>query len=354
MMCNLVYFCRYTIYVDMDAIRDLTIFYFSGTGNSKKIAVWFSEFAVKKGISCEMVNISNVNRGSLSKIHPDSLIAIISPIHGFNFPKITLDFIRTFPEGNNRVVLMNTRGSVKIGRMITPGLTGIAFMLSSLMLRRKGYRIVGQIPFDMPSNWISLHPAIREKRAKFIFDKNYSRAEKHFERLYSGKKDFASRKEVIQDILISPVSLAYYLIGRFFLAKSYYASYKCINCNLCIKQCPVKAIKKVDGRPFWTFQCENCMMCMNNCPVDAIETPHGLWFIAVYLTSIVTTYLFYGLLPDFIQYWIVKFLLFNLILIFYAWVLYRIQQLELKNRFIAKIISLTSLTHYRFWGRYKQ
>lgn len=335
----------------MNAIQDILIFYFSGTGNSKRIALWLSEFAADKGTSCNIIDISVVNSTSLQKIKPNSLIVIISPVHGFNFPKITLDFIRAFPKGKNRIVLMNTRGSVKIGKWITPGLTGISFMLSSLILKRKGYRIVGQIPFDMPSNWISIHPAIREKAANFVFDKNYTRVKKHFERLYSGKKDFASRKDTIQDILIFPVSFAYYLIGRFFLAKSYYASYKCTNCNLCMIQCPIKAIKKVNERPYWTFKCESCMKCMNNCPLRAIETVHGLWLVIIVLTSTVCTFLFQNLLPN--VYLIIKFLIINLILFILLLVLYRVQHWMLRNKFIAKVISLTSLTYYKCWGRYK-
>ena len=187
------------------------------------------------------------------------------------------------------------------------------------------YQIIGQIPFDMPSNWISIHPAIREKAAQFIFEKTHCRLKNHFEKIYAEKNDFASRKDTIQDILIFPISFAYYLIGRFFLAKSYYASYQCKNCNLCIKQCPVKAIKKVNNRPFWIFKCENCMKCMNNRPFDAIETPHGLWVIVIYLTSIVCTYLFYNLFPAAIQFLAVKFILFNTVLICFLSVLYRIQ-----------------------------
>lgn len=337
----------------MDMIRDVIIYYFSGTGNSKRIALWFSECVIDKGGSCDIINIGGTDVDFFRKINPDSLIVIISPIHGFNFPKIMLDFIRKFPPGKNRVVLMNTRGSVKIGGFATPGLTGIAFIVSSYILKRKGYRITGQIPFDMPSNWISIHPAIGKKSADFIFDKNYFRVKKHFDRLYSGKNDFASRKDIIQDILISPVSIAYYLIGRFFLAKSYYASCKCINCDLCIKQCPVRAIKKVNGRPFWTFRCESCMKCMNDCPVDAIETPHALWVIVIYLTSIICTYVSGNLLPEFMRLWIVHFMFFNIFLMGFIWIFYRIQQLGLKNRIVAKIISLLSLTHYRFWGRYR-
>ena len=85
---------------------------------------------------------------------------------------------------------MNTRAGMKIGRFVTPGLTGIAFMLSSLILKKKGYRIVGQIPFDMPSNWISIHPALNENTVNFIHEENYKRATKHFNRLFSGESDF--------------------------------------------------------------------------------------------------------------------------------------------------------------------
>lgn len=337
----------------MNAIQNTKIFYFSGTGNSKRVALWFFEFAMNNGASCQIINIAEANQDVLEDITFDSLLVIVSPIHGFNYPKITLDFIRKFPKGKNRVVLMNTRGSVKVGKFVTPGLTGIAFMLSAIILNRKGYHIIGQIPFDMPSNWISIHPSIRRKSANFIMDKSYFCAKKHFVKLFCDKNNFASRNDIIQDILISPVSLAYYLIGRFFLAKSYYASSKCTNCNICLERCPVKAIKKVDGRPFWTFKCESCMKCMNNCPVDAIETPHGLWVILIYLTTIFCLYIVSCFLPMFLQSWIIIFLTFSLILIACLRILYRLQHFGLMYRTIGKLISFASLTYYKFWGRYK-
>lgn len=337
----------------MKAIQKIILFYFSGTGNSKRVAQWFSEFAMEKGIFCQLVDIENVNSSSLEMIESDCLIGIISPIHGFNYPKITLNFIHRLPKGKNRVVLMNTRAGMKVRGKVTLGLTGVAFILSSLILKKKGYKIIGEIPFDMPSNWISIHPAIREKSAQFIFEKNYIRAKKHFEKLYSQNRNFVARKDIIQDVLISPVSFAYYAIGRFFLAKSYYVSSECTNCNLCIKQCPVKAIKKVNDRPFWTFRCESCMKCMNNCPTNAIETTHGLWIVVFYFTSVLCTYIFHNILPESIQYWAVDFLFFNVILIGLTSAFYRVQQVLLKNRFISKLISFTSLTHYKFWRRYK-
>ena len=229
----------------MNTYSELVIFYFSGTGNSKQVAGWFSEFAAKRNIASRIYDISKIEIGTLEPVNNNALIIIISPVHGFNYPKITLDFIRRFPSGKNKVVLMNTRAGMKIGSFVTPGLTGIAFILSSLLLKRKGYKIVGQIPFDMPSNWISIHPALRENAVKFIHQKNYYRAEKHAEKIFSGKNDFLAFRDFNTGHPYRHGFSGYYLVGRFAFAKTFYASNKCDNCDICIKQCPVKAIEKL-------------------------------------------------------------------------------------------------------------
>ncbi|MDD4589180.1 MAG: EFR1 family ferrodoxin [Parabacteroides sp.] len=334
----------------MGKFEKVIIFYFSGTGNARMIASWFSKFAIENEVYCRIFDITSEGYIYLKEIDSDALIVFISPVHGFNYPKITLDFIRSFPKGNNSVVLMNTRAGMKVGKMVIPGLTGIAFFLSSSILKRKGYKTIGQIPFDMPSNWLSIHPALRKKAIEFIYEKNYHRVKKHFKILYSEETDFASNKDIIQDLLISPIALIYYLAGRYFLAKSYYASNKCNNCHLCIKQCPVQAIRLINARPFWSFKCESCMKCMNNCPSRAIEVAHGLWLVLIVLASTTGSFLFRDWLPNT---WIVRFLFFNLIFFILLLVLYRVQHWILNNKLIAQIISLTSLTHYKCWGRYK-
>jgi ferredoxin len=337
----------------MIAYKKTYIFYFSGTGNAKQVAKWISEFAAAKNIDCQLYDISKINISQLEQLDSNALIIIISPVHGFNYPKITLDFIRRFPSGKNKIVLMNTRAGMKIGSFITPGLTGIAFILSSLLLKRKGYKIVGQIPFDMPSNWISIHPALRENAVKFIHQKNYDRVKKHSDKIFVGKKDFLALRDLIQDILIAPVSLGYYLLGRYVFAKSFYASYMCDDCGNCIKQCPVKAISTINDHPYWTFKCESCMKCMNNCPQRAIETAHGLflllYFIVSFLSSIIIIpFLSFGNLDG-----LIKITLDSILLLILLSGFYYLQQLVLKTKFISKLITLTSLTYYKFWGRYK-
>jgi ferredoxin/flavodoxin len=337
----------------MNKFRKMVLFYFSGTGNAKQVALWFSEFAIKKDIDCRTFDIAKTDIKTIESLNSDTLIGIISPIHGFNFPKITLNFIEHFPKGKNNIVLMNTRAGMKIGRFVTPGLTGIAFLLSSLILKQKGYKIVGQIPFDMPSNWISIHPALNENTVKFLHEKIYTRVAKHSLKIFSGKSDFHSHRDLVQDILISPVSLGYYLIGRFAFAKSFYASNDCDNCGVCEKQCPVKAIKTVKNRPYWTFKCESCMKCMNLCPKKAIETAHGLFIVVGILSSTMLTFLINDLFKISIPSDFIREIVSTLLFFAFLWISYKLQHLLLRSKLIGKLISFTSLTHYKFWGRYK-
>ncbi len=227
----------------MESDKHICICYFSGTGNSKRVANWIAETAAANNFSAALYDISKNDSSDIFPCRQDELIFLISPVHGFNYPKIMLDFIREIPPGRNHLVLMNTRAGMKLGKFITPGLSGITFMLASVLLKNKVYKIQGQIPLDMPSNWISVHPASRRKAVEYIIDKINTRVVKHTEKLLSGEKDFIALRDIIQDILIASVALGYYFIGRFVFAKSFYATYLCDECGVCLKNCPLKAIE---------------------------------------------------------------------------------------------------------------
>ena len=337
----------------MGNILKIVIFFFSGTGNARQIALWLSEMAREKGLDSNITDIAKTDCPWLGTIDPEALIIFISPIHGFNYPKITLSYIRNFKKGKNRVVLMNTRGGMKIGSFVTPGLTGIAFFLSSWWLARKGYKIVGTIPFDMPSNWISLHPALNDNTVKYLHKKNYERVQFHAGRILAGKTDFHSLRDIIQDILIFPISIGYFFIGRFILAKSFYANTTCDNCGICIQGCPVKAIETIQNKPFWTLKCESCMKCMNNCTKKSIETAHALILTVSILNSIFFTFLTDRLLSPLLQSGILMSVIESAVFLLVTIVAYRIQHTLLRNKRIGRFISFISVTHYKFWGRYK-
>jgi ferredoxin len=335
------------------AYKRVIIYYFSGTGNSKNVAVWLSKVAEEKKIESHIINIAHIDRLSITPPEADSLVVFISPIHGFNYPPIMLHFIWHFPKGKNKVVLMNTRAGMLIGKYITPGLTGIAFYLSAIFLIIKGFSLKAILPVDMPSNWISIHPGLNHQTVKYLHERNKERVTVFAQKILSGKSHFKALIEVY-DILITPIAFGYYFIGRFFLAKTYYASKDCTNCDICINACPVKAIIKVDKRPFWTLNCESCMKCMGNCPEKAIETGHG--FIIAYslifsMVFLIVFYKYFDLYVIHLENAIIKMLVESILFIALNTLWYRIIHYLMRFKIVERIIVFTSFTKYKWWGR---
>lgn len=338
----------------MNTFQNVTIYYFSGTGNSKNVAKWFAEVAANQNIPCELVNIAEVDRLQITPPPANSLVVFASPIHGFNYPPVMLHFITRFPKAKNKVLLLNTRAGMLIGKWVTPGLTGVAFLFSSSILRIKGYSIVGMVPFDLPSNWISVHPGLNERTVKYLHQRVKERVVASAERVLSGKNHFKALREIIQDTIISPISILYYFIGRFVIAKTYYASSDCNNCDICIKGCPVKAISKVDNRPFWSYSCESCMKCMGHCPKKAIETAHGSIVVFSLINYLVLVALFYKYVAAWItpidNEWL-KFVIESLLYLGFFGVWYRLIHYLMRFRWFERIVVYTSLTKYKWWGR---
>lgn len=338
-------------------------YYFSGTGNSKAVVNWFAELAEKKGNEAEKIDIAKLERRKINKVSKDSIIGFCSPTHGFNFPPIMIHFIFRFPRGKGKkVFIMNTRAGMKIGKLFVPGLSGITLWLAAFILLFKGYKIIGLRSIDLPSNWISLHPGMKQKVVQSIFERRKTDVQQFADKIISGKKSYRAFRDLIQDIIITPISIAYYLVGRFVFAKSFIASRKCIHCNICVDQCPVNAIRIVDNRCFWTHKCESCMHCMNICPTRAIETAHGFVIGLAFLLYVVLLSWLYNVtqlnellkihLNPILQYLtqvIFHTILFVFLLISFYYVMHFLMRFKIFERFFV----LTSLTTYKFWRRYK-
>lgn len=337
----------------MSPYSKLIIYYFSGTGNSANVARWIEKIAIEKGIKSELINIAHIDRLHIPTPPNEALVAFCSPVHGFNYPPVMQAFIRRFPKGKIPVLLLNTRAGMLIGKWITPGLSGITLYFTALILWLKGYSIKAMFPVDLPSNWISVHPGLNDSTVKYLHERNKERITKFANKTLEGGTDFRSLREIILDVLISPISIGYFLVGRFLFAKTYYASIACTNCNLCVHQCPVRAIKIVDNRLFWTFHCESCMHCMSYCPHKAIETAHGaiigflVLFSLVFWSAVELTFGDSLLLDNPIINFIVQSgLMLGLLAIWY-----RVLHFLLRYKWFNKLITFTSLTFYNFWGR---
>ena len=341
----------------------LIIYYFSGTGNARNAAIWIEDVAREKGLSTHLINIDRLKKIDISGLTEKTLIGFCFPTHGFNLPPLMLRFIARFPKkGNFDFFLLNTRGGVKLNRLFILGLSGVAQLLPAIILWFKGYRIVGMQPLDQPSNWIFLHPGLKPKVIHSIYKRCYGIVNNFAEKILNGKKSYKALWSLPIDLALFPISMGYYFIGRFFLAKTLIATSDCDSCEACIIKCPAEAIKMVDKRPFWTYKCESCMRCINICPKRAIETAHGFSGLMVVVVYALLVPLIVYYLRDYkVMQWVWESALFRqlwsvavaLVFILVLFIGYRILHFLLKYRFVERIISYSSLSRYKFWRRYK-
>jgi ferredoxin len=341
----------------------IKIYYFSGTGNAKKVTGWITDVAKNSGYKPEVNNIAETNVRDIKPV-PNSLIGIISPTHGFNFPPLVLNFIFRFPrsKGNIALFMINTRAGMKLSKIFLPGLSGIAQLLAALVLILKGYKIVGMRPIDLPSNWISLHPGIKATVVDSMFTKCKRQSEAFINKILDGKRNYRSLFDILQDLLVSPIAFGYYFVGRFMLAKTFYAARSCDNCGLCISQCPVKAISLVQNRPFWSYRCESCMKCMNSCVNKSIQTAHGFFIGFLFLfygVILVAAYTFFDrqaftfITGDSLYSALLRFI-FEASAVFLTLIItYRLVHFLRRFRYFDYLIYYTSFTRFNFWRRYK-
>jgi Pyruvate/2-oxoacid:ferredoxin oxidoreductase delta subunit len=349
----------------MDKIKydQLIIYYFSGTGNAKNAANWIVRVAEEEGIQTRLINIDKFEEIEFPDFTDKTLVGFCSPTHGFNMPPIVLKFIQKFPRVKQvDAFILNTRGGLKLHKFFLPGLSGLAQIWTAFILSLKGFRIVGMQPLDLPSNWLILHPALREKVVNSIYQRCQRIVDKFASEILGGRRKFKALLSLPFDIAVIPVAIGYYLVGRFFLAKTLVATDDCDNCMKCINHCPVQAIKMINDRPFWSYHCESCMRCVSKCHVRAIETTHTFSITLLIISSMVISPIWIAVLDHFgLWEWIRRSVISEniwslvdaFLFLIFVFISYRVLHYLMRYRIVNRVVADTSFSKYKFWRRYK-
>ena len=162
-------------------------------------------------------------------------------------------------------------------------------------------------------------------------------------------------------IALFPLSLGYNVMGRFYLSKLFFPSFRCTGCGTCAAICPNKAIRmrgKDSPRPYWTFFCNSCMRCMAYCPSRAVEAGHSLAVIMYFVTSVPAAFYLlrwlggkFPFLAGMEQGWLHGLLNFGYTL-FSLFVTYYIFSLQIRIPIVNKFFTYTTFT--RLYRRYHE
>ena len=332
------------------------IYFWSGTGNSYRVATWLAEAAGEQGAAARVIPIGQGQPEAELHAGPASLLGLVMPTHGFTAPWPMIRFALRLPRRRGtHAVVMPTRAGTKIGHVFLPGLEGTAGYLLALILALKGYRVRGVQAIDMPSNWTALHPGFGRSTAEAIVGRGENQARRFAGEILGGRRSLGGFLPLMLGLALLPISAGYMLVGRFFLARLFFASTRCDGCEVCARHCPAGAIEMwghKPGRPYWTFRCESCMRCMNYCPKEAIEAGHSWGVILYFVTTIpATTALLNWLAPrmpgmaalrsrratKLVQY---PYVLLSM------WLAYLVFSTLIRVPAINRFFTLTTLTHY--------
>lgn len=238
----------------------ILICYFSGTGNTKKIASLYKDTfemyeneVVLHELSCKQ-DIPDF------QVSEYDLVGIGYPVHAFNAPRIILDLCKAFPKGNKKVFIFKTSGE-------PVHMNDISSLKTVKMLKRKGYMVTNEYHYIMPYNIIFRHS---DAMAYNMWETAKELIPIDVQEILNGVSRHP-KKVFCGNLLAWFMRIEHW--GAHINGKFYKVVKKnCSACKLCINTCPVKNIKmNKKGKIMFGKNCIMCMRCAFNCPKNAIN-----------------------------------------------------------------------------------
>lgn len=232
-----------------------SIYYFTGTGNSLKIAKNLSE-ELK---DTKLIRICKNNMEIKSDMKSDK-IGIVFPVYYRGLPHMVKKFVENL-EVNKDVYFFTVANYGSYA--------ALSFEQLNNILMAKGVKLSAAFGISMPGNmWFMYYPHTKQdiidrinaekENTINIANKINNKAIIEFEDI----KNRYSEEKIYDNFQPNDID------------KNLWTNKKCNGCGICSKICPANNIKIIDKKPVWQHQCEQCLTCMHWCPNHSIEYKH--------------------------------------------------------------------------------
>lgn len=230
-----------------------TIYYFSGTGNSLKVAKDLSEQLEDSKI----IQICK-NNMSISKDTQSEKIGFVFPVYFSGIPVMLKSFMENLQiSKHNYVFAIATCG----------GAVGTSFNQIKKILEQKDIKLSVSFTVFMPGNdQLVYSPASQEKQ-----DKLFRNEKNQVHEIASAIKSSQQVEYKVNAFMNAFGKLLYTNFKPKDIDKNFWTDEKCIGCGICSKVCPANNIVIYEGKPKWEHQCESCLACMQWCPQESIQ-----------------------------------------------------------------------------------
>ncbi len=253
-------------------MKNISIFYFSGTGNTWWAANRFAGKLAGAGFSVKTISVEHKQELTADTCAKSDIIFLFYPIYGSDRPEIIKEFISRLPD------VPKESGPKQFGIVCTQLLfSGDGAWMEHQLIENRGYKINWALHLKMPNN-ISVPGFIfsfSNNTAKL--SKTLNRSESRLETLagmVSRNRQFLQGTSFVSNLLGLMQRAPFRKMLPAYQNLFSIAPDKCTRCGQCIKLCPVENIifgnEDCGGFPEFQDSCNFCMRCYNFCPTQAI------------------------------------------------------------------------------------
>ncbi|KNZ41556.1 EFR1 family ferrodoxin [Acetobacterium bakii] len=244
--------------------KKVNLVYFSGTGGTAKVVDAFEKAFLNHSIDIERTELNR-------KYEPASLgdlLVVLFPVYAFNAPTPIDEWIKEVPMGQGRPAAVI---SVSGGGEISPN---TACRVGTIRrLKRKGYHVVYEKMFVMPSNFLVKYD---DSLCAMMLRAAPEVAEKAVTELLEG----VQRRTIPYGIDRLASMLGFWeKKGSKIFGKHLSVKDNCIGCSWCETHCPRENIRLYNSRPVFGNDCVLCLRCVYGCPQQAIIPGIGKFMV---------------------------------------------------------------------------
>ena len=237
------------------------IIYFSGTGNTKRVAGVYKKYLITIGYEIDLIDISKMDR----KLGDYDLYIFGSP----TYSKVS---IRKLEEFFERYINGQVNKDKKIMTYVTHSWSEVyGHITLKDYMENKGYRVEAANTFLMPNGFYMMNKDKTSNQEKInLFNDVDNKVRKIVDNYKNEFKNIEAKsviKRKVSQILYKGLNKTW--IPTFAKKNLSVNDDKCTRCTICVKQCPIGNISLETGRITFSNKCLACAKCLNICPKNA-------------------------------------------------------------------------------------